>query len=162
MQETKVLYTANGGERVRIPRWVDALTFVGVVLAIGVVLGGAVSSGDPTALLFVQIALWVMSATIGIFVLMLLINGVGWWGLLGLIPVVLLAIFWASGIVGNAVVRYWVEGLSRGAFQAIEYSLYGFAGLAGLGLLARVMEKVGVMGFLMTLAGAVGLVLWMT
>ena len=164
MQETKVLYTANEGrsivQGIRIPRWVDVLTFVGVVLAIGVILGGATGSGNPTALLFVQLTLGVMAAAIGIFVLMILINWIGLWGLLAFLPVVLLAVLGILGLSGNALISYWAQGLSQGVLQVLKYSLYGFVGLAGLGLLARAMEKVGIAAFLVTLVVATGLAWW--
>jgi len=164
MQETKVLYTASEGHSVvqgiRIPRWVDVLTFVGVVLAIGVILGGAASSGNPTALFFVQLTLGVMAAAVGLFLLMILINRIGWWGLLVFLPIGFLAVLGILGLSGNALISYWAQGLSRGVLQVLKYALYGFAGMAGLGLLARVMEKVGIVVFGVTLVGAVGLVWW--
>jgi hypothetical protein len=108
---------------------VDVLTFAGVVLAIGTVLGGAASSGDPTALFFVQLAVWVMAATLGIFGLMLLVNRVGLRRLFVLVPIVLAAVVWAAGIPGTELARYWKYVLVQRARQAAVYGGYGLVGL---------------------------------
>jgi hypothetical protein len=164
MQVTKVLYTANEEQRavqdLRIPRWVDVLTFIGVALAIGVILGGAAGSGDLMALLLVQMTLGVMAATVGVLVIMILINWIGLWGLLVFLPFMLLAALGIVGLSGSTLMSYWAPSISQGVLQVLKYGLYGFAGLAGLGLLARVMEKVGVVAFFVTLVAATGFFIW--
>lgn len=169
MQNTNLLYTANeranalksGLNGMRFPRWVDVLTFVGVMLAIGVVLGGAVASGEPKALLFVNVALGVMYVTVGVFILLLLVDWVGLWGLLGLVPLALLGMFWIMGGSGQTFVNHLSQGMTDGTMQMLKVGFYGFAGLTGLGLLARLIEKVGIVGFLATIAIAIGISVWL-
>jgi magnesium-transporting ATPase (P-type) len=165
MEESHVLYTANEGkfeaEEVHMPRWGNMLFFVGVMLAIGIVLGLSLISGEPRTILFVKTAFWVMGITVGVFVLMLLIDRVGLWGLLALIPLTLLGILWVMGVSGQSFIHHVGQELTQGAGQVLKVGLYTFAGLVGLSLLARLIDKVGIAGFLATIVIAMGVSIWL-
>jgi hypothetical protein len=164
MQETKVLYTAKEGNHAtngfRIPRLVDVLMFLGVIFMIAGVLGRAIASGDPGALWFVKVAVGVMLISIGVLGLMLLVNGVGLWGLLGLVPLGLFGFLWLTGVSGQTLLHQLGQGMMHGITQVLKVGFYGFVGVGGLGLLARLLEKVGVWGFIFTISLATCVSIW--
>ena len=164
MQETKVLYTANKGNHARngvgVSRWIEVLMFFGVIFVIGSVLGGSLTSGDPSALWFVKVAVGVMLVSVGVLGLMLLVNWVGFWGLLGLVPLGLFGLLWITGVSGQTLLHHFGQGVMHSVIQVLKVGFYGFAGIAGLGLLARLLEKVGVWGFILTISLATGASIW--
>ncbi len=164
MQETKGLYTVKEGKHAtngfRIPHSVDVLMFLGVIFMIAGVLRRAMASGDPGALWFVKVAVGVMMVSIGVLGLMLLVNGVGLWGLLGLIPLGLFGFFWFTGVSGQTLLHQLGQGIMHGVIQVLKVGFYGFVGVGGLGLLARLLEKVGVWGFILTISLTTCVSIW--
>ncbi|GAB4581761.1 MAG: hypothetical protein Fur0022_45110 [Anaerolineales bacterium] len=159
---TKILYTANDQhvDWGRVLRWADGVAFLAVLLAGGGVCWWAISSGDARLVDFVRLTAWGMGMALGVLILIVSLSTFGQWGWLGVLPLILLGGYWFTGAWGEMVVRFLVEVLSQGGGLVLKLGLYGLGVLVGLGLLARLIEKVGVRGFLATLVLALGLAFW--
>lgn len=158
MQTTKILYTANEGQvnGGRVLRWLDGIAWGAMMLVIGSVFWGVMASDPPAAQGFVRVAVWGMACSLGVLGLLLSINKFGPWGWAALVPLGWIGVFWLAGDAGQMFLAYWGNLLGQGGRQMLEFGLYGLGGLAGLGLLARLIEKVGGWGLLGTLLVAVG------
>ncbi len=166
MQASKLLYSAEMGQRnwkdwARILRWVDGFAFGAILLVIGGVFWGAHTSGNPAAGYFVRLAVWAMIFTASAFGLLLSISKFGRWGWAMLLPLGLVGAIWLAGEEVRTLFGFWGDLFFLGSGQVLKMGLYGLAGITGLGLLARLIDKVGVGSFLATLVIATGIFLWL-
>jgi hypothetical protein len=144
----------------RILRWVDGFAFGAMLLVMGGVFWGALASGNPAAYFFVRVAVWGMMFTGVVFGVMLAISKFGTRGWAVLMPLGLISFVWVAGEAGQELLHHWGKLLASGGGQFLKISLLGFGGVAGLGLLARLIDRVGVWGMMGTLAMAAGVAYW--
>ncbi len=162
MQASRLLYSAETGQSDgrRILRWVNVFTFGVILLVIGGVIWGALASGHPAANYFVRVTVLAMMFSVGVFGLLFSISRFGWWGSVMLLPLGVIGLFWLAGGEMRTLFGFWGDLFFRGGGQILKFGFYALAGITGLGLLAQLMEKVGVTRFFATLVITTGIFLW--
>lgn len=157
MQERTVLYTAKPIDwRERWARWLprlDAAAFFALLLGMAFLFWQGITSDSPVAQQWVRWLIGGMAISTGILVSMVLINAFGKWGWLGLIPLGMIGLIW---LFGPEMLPFWADGVGQRIVEGAKIAGYVFGGIAGLGLLARLIEKIGVWGLIGTLTVAVG------
>ncbi|NUM46705.1 MAG: hypothetical protein HUU38_18530 [Anaerolineales bacterium] len=162
MRTSRILYPAETGHKdwARILRWLDGFAFGAILLGVGGVFWGAEASGNPAANAFVRLAVLGMMFLAGAFGLLISISKFGWRGWAMLLPLGLVGWLGVAGEDLWSLFGFWGDFFFRGGGQILKFGLYALAGVTGLGLFARLIEKVGVASFFVTLVITTGIFLW--
>lgn len=160
---SRLLYSAETGQKdwTSVLRWLDGFAFGAILLVLGGVFWGALASGNPAASYFLRVSVLGMIFSVGVFGLLFSISKFGRWGWVVALPFGGVGLFWLAGGELPALFGFWGDLFFRGGGQMLKLGLYALTGIIGLGLLARLIEKVGVASFFATLVIATGIFLWM-
>ncbi|MCB9135053.1 MAG: hypothetical protein H6636_06480 [Anaerolineales bacterium] len=161
MQEITILYPANKTDwNVRWTRLLarlDVAAFFALILGMAFFFWVGLTSNNPTTHQWMRWLVGGIAVSTGILVLMVLINAFGQWGWLVLIPLGLIGLVW---LFGAEILRFWADGMGQSVVEGAKFAGYAFGGMVGLGLLARLIEKVGTWGLVGTLTLAVSVAYW--